>query len=209
MLHTGIVRLMSFQEMALQRRQAFEISQNRITEAGMKTDARIRYTKMVIRTAFLDLLSRERIEKITVAQICRSAEINRATFYRYYENQYDLLSSLENEMFDELKKSTKEYKNDIDKLTEIIFVKFSEQRDTWRLLISDYANLSFLTKIFAFFDECFAKDYSTKESELRYRFLLSGYSGIFNHWVKNGMQESPVEMAAYANQFRHDLMPKR
>ena len=76
---------------------------------------------MVIRRAFLELLGRLPVEKITVAEICRKAEINRATFYRYYENQYDLLSSLENEMFEEIKKSAFEYRNDIDKLTEIIF----------------------------------------------------------------------------------------
>lgn len=173
----------------------------------MKTDARIRYTKMVIRSSFLELLCKLPIEKITVAEICRLAEINRATFYRYYENQYDLLSSLENEMFEEIKKSAYEYRHDIDKLTEIIFLKFSEQKDTWTLLLSDHANLSFTSKIYAFFEEYFTKDYSTKESELRYRFLLYGYSGIFDYWVKSGMKETPKEMAAYVSKFRHELQP--
>ena len=50
-------------------------------------DARTRYTKMVIRNAFLQLLRKYSIEKISVTEICRLAEINRATFYRYYENQ--------------------------------------------------------------------------------------------------------------------------
>lgn len=173
----------------------------------MKSDARIRYTKMVIRTSFLELLCKLPIEKITVAEICRLAEINRATFYRYYENQYDLLSSLENEMFEEIKKSAYEYRHDIDKLTEIIFLKFSEQKETWTLLLSDHADLSFTSKIYAFFEEHFTKDYSTKESELRYRFLLYGYSGIFDYWVKGGMKETPEEMAAYVSKFRHELQP--
>ncbi|MDD4849445.1 MAG: hypothetical protein PHO10_01950 [Gemmiger sp.] len=37
------------------------------------------------------------IEKITVAGICRIAEINRGTFYIHYQNPYDLLKKMEEE----------------------------------------------------------------------------------------------------------------
>lgn len=174
----------------------------------MKTDARIKYTKFAIRNSFLELLRKFPVEKITVTEICRIAEINRATFYRYYENQYDLLSALENEMFDEIKTSSLEYKNDIDKLTEIIFTKFVEQKEVWTLLLSNHADLGFQNKIYSFFDEHFAKTENSKESELRYRFLLYGYSGIFNYWVKNGMKETPNDMAGYMAKFRHNLTEK-
>lgn len=174
----------------------------------MKTDARVRYTKQAIRNAFLELLKKFPVEKITVTEICHIAEINRATFYRYYESQYDLLSSLETEMFDEIKKSAYQYKNDIDKLTEIIFIKFSEQKELWSLLLSDHADLGFLSKIYAFFDEYFAKEGTSTESRLKYHFLLYGYSGIFNHWIKSGMKETPEEMAAFVSGFRHKLYDK-
>lgn len=174
----------------------------------MKTNARIRYTKFAIRNAFLELLRKYSIEKVTVAEICRIAEINRATFYRYYDNQYDLLSNLENEMFEEIKSSLFECKNDIDMLTEQIFTKFVEKKEVWTLLLSDHADLGFQNKIYSFFDEYFAKNVTSKESELRYRFLLYGYSGIFDYWVQNGMQETPQEMAEYVGKFRHDLIDK-
>lgn len=174
----------------------------------MKTDARIRYTKFAIRNAFLELLRKYSIEKVTVAEICRIAEINRATFYRYYDNQYDLLSNLENEMFEEIKSSLFECKNDIDMLTEQIFTKFVEKKKVWTLLLSNHADLGFQNKIYSFFDEYFAKNVTSKESELRYRFLLYGYSGIFDYWVQNGMQETPQEMAEYVGKFRHDLIDK-
>lgn len=171
----------------------------------MKTDARIKYTKMVIRDAFLGLLKKYPIEQITVSEICRIAEINRATFYRHYDNPYDLLSSMENEMFEEIKQSSFEYRNNVDKLTELIFIRFYEKKEVWTLLLSDHANLSFINKIYNFFDDYFAKTETSKESELRYRFLLYGYSGIFDYWVKNGMQESPQSMAEYLSKFRQNL----
>lgn len=171
----------------------------------MTTDARTRYTKMVIRNSFLQLLQEQSIEKISVADICRLAEINRATFYRYYENQYDLLSALENEMLDEIKKSAYEYNGNIDKLTETILSKLSEQREMWTLLLSDHADLGFLSKIYSFFEDHLTRNYSTKESELRYRFLLYGYSGIFDYWIKGGMREPPKVIAENLSKFRHDL----
>lgn len=176
-------------------------------KSDMKNDdARIKYTKSAIRRAFFSLLKKFPIERITVTEICKVAEINRATFYRYYDNQYDLLASLENEMFQEIKKSAYEYRNDIDLLTEIIFLKFSEKKDIWLLLLSDHADLGFLSKIYAFFEEFFAKTKSSKESELRYCFLLHGYTGMFDYWFKNGMKESPKEMGSYVSKFRHDFI---
>lgn len=50
----------------------------------MKSDARVRYTKMVIKNSFVKLLAKKPLEKVTVKEICELSEINRATFYKYY-----------------------------------------------------------------------------------------------------------------------------
>lgn len=160
---------------------------------------------MVIRQAFFDIIKSEPVEQATVTKICKLAEINRATFYRYYENQYDLLSVLENEMFDEIKNATYKYVNDVDKLTEIMFGKFYEQKNTWSLLLSDHADLGFLSKIYSFFNGLFNIKPSSKEAELRYRFMLYGFSSIFDYWIKNGMKESPQEMSVYVNRLRNKV----
>ena len=61
----------------------------------MKTDARVRYTRKVIRDAFLDILKEKPVSKITVKEICDQAEINRGTFYKHYRDCYDLLHHIE------------------------------------------------------------------------------------------------------------------
>ena len=53
-----------------------------------KTDARVRYTRRVIKESFLALLHEKPINKITVKEVCEAAEINRATFYSHYTNKY-------------------------------------------------------------------------------------------------------------------------
>lgn len=93
-------------------------------------------------------------------------------------------------------------------LTENIFLKFFEQKEIWSTLLSSNADSRFQLKIYAFFDEYFAKTEKSKESELKYRFLLYGYSGIFDYWVKSGMKESPTDIAEHLGILRRELTHK-
>ena len=62
-------------------------------ESG-KIDRRRRYTLSVIREAFFALLAEVGFAKMTVADICRRADINRGTFYLHYEDKFALLDAL-------------------------------------------------------------------------------------------------------------------
>lgn len=66
----------------------------------MKSDARVRYTKKVLKEALLKALREKPLKSITVKELCEAAEINRATFYLHYQNCYDLLEKIENEMLE-------------------------------------------------------------------------------------------------------------
>ena len=61
---------------------------------GQTLDRRKRYTLSVIHEAFFDLLAEAGFAKMTVADICRRADINRGTFYLHYEDKYALLDAL-------------------------------------------------------------------------------------------------------------------
>ena len=59
-----------------------------------KIDRRRRYTLSVIQEAFFALLAEVGFAKMTVADICRRADINRGTFYLHYEDKFALLDAL-------------------------------------------------------------------------------------------------------------------
>ena len=59
-----------------------------------KVDRRQRYTLSVIREAFFALLAEVGFARMTVADICRRADINRGTFYLHYEDKFALLDAL-------------------------------------------------------------------------------------------------------------------
>lgn len=56
-----------------------------------QTDLRVIKTLKRIDSALLDCLGATPFEKITVEQLCRTALINRSTFYKYYTSKYDLM----------------------------------------------------------------------------------------------------------------------
>ena len=60
----------------------------------LNLDRRTRYTIGVIREAFFELLGEVGFARITVADICRRADINRGTFYLHFEDKYALLDTL-------------------------------------------------------------------------------------------------------------------
>ncbi|MRH41611.1 TetR family transcriptional regulator [Aquibacillus halophilus] len=55
-------------------------------------------TRGFIITAFLNLLASTQFKKITVRQIVNKAGISRSTFYLHFENKYDLISEITEEL---------------------------------------------------------------------------------------------------------------
>lgn len=64
------------------------------------TDRRTRYTKIVIAEAFFSLLREKGFARMCVTDICKTAQINRGTFYLHYEDKYALLGELIDEALD-------------------------------------------------------------------------------------------------------------
>lgn len=59
-----------------------------------KTDRRTIYTRNTVKDALLELLEQQPFEKITVAALCRQAEITRATFYLHFQDINAVLDEL-------------------------------------------------------------------------------------------------------------------
>ena len=57
-----------------------------------KTDIRVIRTKKSIENAFIDILNEKSFSKITIEEICKKANVNRMSFYNHYEDKYDLLN---------------------------------------------------------------------------------------------------------------------
>lgn len=171
----------------------------------MIPDARVRYTKMVIKNSFMKLLKGQPLNKITVKEVCEMAEINRATFYKHYMNCFDLLEQIEDEMIAELKQLIQEsqLKSSTDTFNKI-FSKIKEDGEWYITLVSDYGDRTFPNRIL---NLCYEQMNPSIESlfpnmpkperEWLYFFSASGCSGILSHWINTGMQEDAAELSKF------------
>lgn len=58
-------------------------------------DKRIEKTKTALHTAFYQLRVKNAIRDIKVADLCKTAEVNKTTFYTHYKNIYELSDEVE------------------------------------------------------------------------------------------------------------------
>lgn len=169
----------------------------------MKTDARVRYTKMRIREAFFQCLKEKPVSKITVREICDLAEINRATFYTHYADLFDLLEKLEGEAIDRLRQLIAECTQKGTGLLSAVLEGVKEPESGPALLASQNGDPGFGTKISElFYQEIFPSiaekltEATEDEREAMYHFLAGGCGNLITAWAESGMKLPIAEMTA-------------
>lgn len=177
----------------------------------MKLDGRVKYTRRVLKEAFLKTMGEKPVNKITVKEICSRAELNRATFYTHYKDVYDLLSHIENELVYDIAASLGDTKNvPLQEVLCRIFAAVKKNADLCALLFSDHGDKEVLRRIIAMGREIGIKSWrdiipSASEMELErlYTFFAHGSVAIIERWVQDGMQEDPAIPARFIASICH------
>jgi AcrR family transcriptional regulator len=77
-----------------------------------QTDLRIRRTHKFLQEAMIELITEKGFDAITVGDIAERAMINRATFYRHYQDKYDLVAKIFEETANQLVENMKPFDKD-------------------------------------------------------------------------------------------------
>ena len=121
-----------------------------------KTDLRIVKTKKGLFEALLTLMKQKNFDQIRVSDICGVSLINRSTFYAHYEDKYDLLielvENLQNTFLNELNVNTHEIisKEYFMELLRILINHIDDNRDIYSAIIIHNKNsflIDFLTDV--------------------------------------------------------------
>lgn len=89
----------------------------------MAEDRRVRKSKRAIKQAFIQLLTENNLDRITIQEISDLADVNRGTFYLNYEDKYALLDEMENEQIEEIKGYVDIRKMDLSTKTSDRFIE--------------------------------------------------------------------------------------
>ncbi len=65
-------------------------------------DVRAKRSRDKIIDTFLKIRAKKKLEKITVTEICKIADINKSTFYAHFHDVFDLSNFLETQIVDEI-----------------------------------------------------------------------------------------------------------
>lgn len=71
-------------------------------ETITKKSSKGEQTKEKLAERFISLMSQKRWDKITVKEICSAAGITRGTYYQYFDDIYDLMEQIQNNLLDDL-----------------------------------------------------------------------------------------------------------
>lgn len=171
----------------------------------MAQDARVRYTRYIIQTAFVELLRETPLNKVTVKEICRRGEINRATFYRHFADPYDLMDRIEEELLEQLESYVEQSIEDgFQRTMGAMLKRVAENGEVYRTIVSANGDPWFSQRLS---DLCWRKlsgrmdagfpGLSAVQRKWLYEFSARGCSGVLQSWMSGGMTEPPEEVAAF------------
>ncbi len=92
-----------------------------------------RKTRRLIKTHFAQMLSEKKeLEKITVSELCRRAEISRGAFYSHYDDIYGVAEDYENELIDAFFDSARLCQmHDIPSFIDVFFAFVSQNHEDY------------------------------------------------------------------------------
>ncbi len=173
-------------------------------------DRRNAKTEKIIKETFLSLLKKKNLNKITVAEISRQANLGRGTFYLHYSDVYDLYENIEKELMDSLTKvfekafPTTEADNS-RKLMEELTLYIEKNKDLFKVLtLSDNGNTMYkLKKLFysiVYNEDTTINPNGDRQFDLTESvFVVSGIIGVLEKWIKDDFQPSRDNIAEMMN----------
>lgn len=176
-----------------------------------KEDRRVRRTKKLMTQTLFRLMQDKPLTEITVRELAEACDINRGTFYMYYQDIYDMLNQIEDEMFLRFGAILAEQEANIEARDTYPFLKAlasfaDENRSMCKVLLSPHGDMRFLERLNRLLeDKCHAEwqkfhaSISEEEFELGYSFVIFGCIGMLRTWITSDQPISPDHLAKMAD----------
>lgn len=170
-----------------------------------KNNQRMRLTKLLFKNSLISLLQKKSIYQISVTELCDTAELNRSTFYKYYENVHDILIELEEETLQKSKQCMVESASGKGNFcfTPLyhLLCDIQNNKEIYQLLLNNSVNDGFpsnmMQETINFLREQ-AKSLDIKDvnkSNYLFQYLVAGCISVIQNWINGPMKESPMEIS--------------
>ena len=174
-------------------------------------DRRVQRTRKLLQEAFIELTIRKGFAAVTVSDITEYAEVNRATFYRHYQDKFDLVDQYAHEIYQlldapaETELPTRNETVGSEQPTAGLVKMFEHVRAHarfYRVMLGKNGDPAFASKIQHYIEKRlrqFLPDALLCEQALATLYLSyvsSASIGLVRWWLEHEEPYSPAEMAA-------------
>ncbi len=169
-----------------------------------KMDRRVRKTRALLLQGLVKMMETHDIQDISVKELTELVDINRGTFYLHYNDIYDMLHKVEDEMFQEFNEVMKQEPVGKPALSSdgplLEFFRFLDRhRDLARVMIGPHGDLAFVNRLKELIEKRTLQVLESAPSDANYEylcsFIITGCVGVVETWLKESHPQSPEEMA--------------
>ncbi|MFJ7640232.1 TetR/AcrR family transcriptional regulator [Peribacillus sp. NPDC097206] len=173
-----------------------------------------RKTKQLIQTSFIHILEEKSFDSITVGDITKTAQINRGTFYLHYQDKFDLLDRIEQQLFEDLGNHIDElqscyspthtFEKGQEQLAAALFSSIKMHAPLLKIFLSNHGRTGFHLRFRDAFSEKVRVNLEKNESfhasnvkvpmDYFLSFITSAFLGLIEQWVQNDLDKTPQEM---------------
>ncbi len=181
-------------------------------------DIRGNRTRKLIQNSLIELIARKGFETITVGDIATHAMINRSTFYRYFQDKYDLMTQIfeeaSNQLVDEIKPSLIQLLTVDEVDTPEGWIRFfnhiAENRVMYQTMLGNYGNPWFVLKIRNCLSDIIKKRihaFGSRKSvdnipeEVLTSIIANCCVGTISWWLESKDPVPPAQIAQWLSEF--------
>ena len=160
-----------------------------------ENDSRVKRTKKMIRRGLTLLAEEKSISKITVKELTDLVGINRGTFYLHYKDIFDLVDTIENELYIEFNEivatvNPQSIITDPAGVLERFCIFIRENADVCGMLISEHGDAEFVYRFGTLMNDRCLNIFSTIYPDLNmeiynltYQYCKYGSVGLIRCWL--------------------------
>lgn len=166
-----------------------------------KESRRTQMTKMLLKTALIELMQEKSFRQITIKELCERADLNRTTFYLHYNDQLEVLKDIESELMEKTTQFIADSNNNSGTigLIEDFLNYISSNKVMFRTLLTNNPNESFQMEFISrslanirdnlpvYIDQTFSRYVLT--------FIMNGCVHIIIEWLESDCDISAKEIA--------------
>jgi AcrR family transcriptional regulator len=183
-------------------------------------DLRVRRTRKLLQKALLEAASEKGFAQVTVRDITERAMVNRATFYRHYEDKYDLLTRYMGELSELIDSEEGETSTGDQPLPSLgtppsglakLLRHMQANADFYRVMLGNQGDPAFCGKAFRrYIEQGYRRMLSSQlpqsdpnrpPIDLIVSYLMNAGIGAIVWWLENDQPASPEQMAVWLYQF--------